>query len=111
MLNRMVKHVLDPVFHGLANPVRREMLHRLATGELSVGDLAAPFEISAPAVSRHLRILEEAGLVSRRRRGREHLVSLVPPVLGEAASWVEGVRDHWERSFDALDAHLRGDGP
>jgi len=110
IVNEMVKQKLDPVFHGLANPVRRAMLRRLAGGSSTVGDLAEPFEISAPAISRHLRVLEEAGLVTRRRRGREHLVALEPDGLGEAVSWVEGVRDHWARSFDALDDHLRGDG-
>lgn len=105
----MVKQ-LDPIFHGLANPVRREILLRLAGGSLTVGDLAEPFDITAPAISRHLRILEEAGLVTRRRRGRQHVVSLAGAALGEAASWVEQVRDHWERAFDALDDHLKGGG-
>lgn len=110
MINKMVNQSLDPVFQGLANRVRRQMLSRLASGDLPVGVLAEPFDITAPAVSRHLRILEEAGLITRRRRGREHLVALDAGGLDEAASWVDDVRGHWERSFDALDAQLRGAG-
>lgn len=98
------------MFQGLANPVRRQMLRRLAGGTLTVGELAEPFAISGPAISRHLRILEDAGLVVRRRQGRRHVVSLDAAGLGEAASWVEALRDHWERSFEALDTHLRGAG-
>lgn len=105
----MVNHSsapLDAAFHALADPTRRAILERLRDGEASVGELAAPFEVSLPAVSRHLRVLEEAGLVARRRQGRRHLLRLEPAPLQEAEAWLARTRRFWERRLDALETLL-----
>ncbi len=91
---------------ALADPTRRAILQRLAAGEARVTDLAAPFAISLNAVSKHIRILERASLVRRRRAGREHLLSLDPKPLGEAAAWIEQQRQFWSSSLDALEQAL-----
>jgi len=97
---------LSVVFGALADPTRRAILARLANGEATVSELAAPFPISMPAISRHLKVLERAGLISRSRSG-QHLSS----TLQEAAGWMERYRQFWDGSFDRLDAHLRRAAP
>jgi len=100
---------MDPLtqtFGALADPTRRAILARLATGEATVGELAAPFEMSWPAVSRHLKVLEEAGLVERKIQARYRVCSLKRERLREAQAWIAEVRDFWETSFDQLDALL-----
>lgn len=79
---------LDTTFSALSDPVRRAMLTRLAQGEASVSELAAPFNMSLPAISRHIRVLEDAGLLTRRRAGRIHWLSLAPRPLEQAAQWL-----------------------
>jgi DNA-binding transcriptional ArsR family regulator len=79
---------LDVVFSALSDPVRRAMLARLAQGETSVSELAAPFAMSLPAISRHVRVLEDAGLLTRRREGRIHWLALSPSPLAQAARWL-----------------------
>lgn len=95
---------LSQTFGALADPTRRAILARLATGEATVGELAAPFEMSWPAVSRHLKVLEQAGLVERKIEARYRVCSLKRERLREAQAWIGQVRDFWDKSFDRLDA-------
>ena len=96
---------LDRTLSAIADPTRREIIALLARGESRVTDLAAPFDVSLNAVSKHLRVLENAGLVRREIRGREHRFSLQAQPLHEAAKWIETYQ--WEHRLDALDAYLR----
>ncbi|MCA9566508.1 MAG: helix-turn-helix transcriptional regulator [Myxococcales bacterium] len=97
---------LDAVFAALAHPHRRAILERLAGGEASVHELAAPLPVSQPAVSRHLSVLEGAGLVTRGQRGTYRPCTLDAHPLREATEWLVGFRDFWASSYDALDALL-----
>ena len=94
---------LDHTMLALADPTRRAILTRLAKGEARVTDLAAPFEISLNSVSKHIRILERANLVTRRRLGREHFLSRNVRALDEAAAWIDGLRNHWNQRLDRLE--------
>lgn len=94
---------LDVTFHALAHPVRRGMLALLVEGERSVGELAAPFDVSLAASSKHLKVLERAGLVRRRVVGRTHACSLNPGPLAEASDWTDACRAAWEANFARLD--------
>ena len=98
---------LDQTLMALADPTRRAILHRLAEGEMRVTDLAQPIAMSLNAVSKHIRMLERAHLVRRRRVGREHLLSLDPASLDEAVAWIEAQRAIWTVRLDALDAVLQ----
>lgn len=93
---------LDDVFVALANPVRRGILTRLAQGWATVGELSEPFDISAPAISKHLRILERAGLVTRSKRGREHYLHLVADPIKEASEWMAFYEKYWTEQFESL---------
>ena len=93
---------LDRVFHALADRTRRALLARLAAGPARVTDLAAPFAMSLPAVSKHLRVLEEAKLVARAVDGRVHRITADPRALGDAAHWLAHYRDFWSGKLDAL---------
>lgn len=97
---------LDHTMLALADPTRRAILERLGAGEARVTDLAAPFAMSLNAVSKHIRILERAALVSRRRAGREHVLSLNPAPLDAASAWIEAQRQFWNARLDALEAAL-----
>jgi DNA-binding transcriptional ArsR family regulator len=97
---------LDAVFAALSDPIRRRILERLAHGEASVGDLAAPFRVTAPAISRHLRVLERAGLLDRHKKGRVHRCRLRPRPMNDAVEWIEQCRKFWEQQFDALERYL-----
>jgi len=97
---------LDTVFAALADPTRRAILARLARGDASVGELAAPFAMSQPAVSQHLAVLERAGLISRRRQRTMRLSHLEAKPLRAATMWLAGYRAFWEESFGRLDALL-----
>ena len=99
---------LSRTFAALADPTRRAILARLAEGEASVKDLAAPFDMSQPAISKHLRVLERAGLIEQGRRAQWRPRRLQAGPLREIASWVSQYRRHWEESFERLDAYLRG---
>jgi DNA-binding transcriptional ArsR family regulator len=105
-LNHMVENpaALDEVFHALASEPRRRMLGALAEGERTVGDLAAPFEMSLAAVSKHIKVLEGAGLVERRPAGRTTICRLTPGPLAEAHEWVAFYERFWNRRLDALEA-------
>jgi DNA-binding transcriptional ArsR family regulator len=106
--NQMVMDAtaLDSTFAALADPTRRAILARLAAGEASVGELAAPFAMSQPAVSKHLRVLERAGLISRGREAQRRPCRLEAPALRIATNWLDGLRRHWEESYQRLDALL-----
>lgn len=97
---------LDAIFHALAHPARRAMVQRLSRAEHSLSELAAPLEMSFPAASKHVRVLERAKLVKRRVVGREHRCSLQPAALSKAGAWTEKFRAAWEARFQALDALL-----
>jgi len=98
---------LSAVFRALGDPTRRDMLHRLTTGEHSVGELAAPFRMSVQAASKHVRVLERAGLVRRTVRGRTHQVRLNATRLAEAQRWIAAYERFWSDRLDALDAMFR----
>ena len=98
--------LLSTTFSALADPTRRAILARLASGEATVGELAEPFEMSLPAVSKHLKVLERAGLISRGRDAQRRPRRLEARPLAEATEWLEGYRRFWEGSFQRLDALL-----
>jgi DNA-binding transcriptional ArsR family regulator len=98
---------LDVVFGALADPTRRAILARLALGETTVTELAAPFAMSMPAVSKHLKVLERAGLISRGRNAQQRPCRLEAAPLADVAEWVQTYRRFWEGSFDRLDEHLQ----
>ena len=98
---------LSTTFAALADPSRRAMLARLANGEATVNELAEPFDITVQAVSKHLKVLERADLVTRGRRAQLRPSRLHGQALGEAAAWLAGYRVFWDDSFDRLDEHLR----
>jgi DNA-binding transcriptional ArsR family regulator len=106
MVNYQARN-LDLAFGALAHPIRRGILARLAAGEATVSELARPFAVSPPAISKHMRILEEAGLLTRRRRGREHRCRLSENRLREAQAWIARSRDTWNSRFDALERYLK----
>jgi len=97
---------LDATFAALADPTRRAIIARLASGEASVSELARPFDMSQPAISKHLKVLERAGLISRGRDAQRRLSRLEAKPLGEADEWLEGYRQLWERTFQRLDTLL-----
>ncbi|MBT2553385.1 helix-turn-helix transcriptional regulator [Arthrobacter sp. ISL-5] len=103
----MANDQLSMIFAALADPTRRAILARLADGEATVNELAEPFEISLPAVSRHLKVLEAAGLISRSRSAQWRSSRLEAAPLGAATQWMETYRRFWDTSFDKLDAHLK----
>lgn len=98
---------LSAVFGALADPTRRAILTRLAEGDATVAELAAPFRVSQPAISRHLKVLEQAGLISRSRRATARLSHLEAEPLRRATVWLAGYRDYWEQSYHRLDELLR----
>lgn len=100
---------LDDTMLALADPTRRAILKRLTRGEARVTELAAPFDMTLNAVSKHIRVLERARLVHRRRDGREHILSFNPKPLDEAALWIERQRNLWNVRLDALERALRED--
>lgn len=107
----MVKYMgrselLDLAFGALADPTRRAILSRLASGEASVSDLAKPFEMTLPAVSKHLKVLQRAGLVTQSREAQWRPCKLEAAPLKEVADWVERYRVYWEQSFDSLEDYL-----
>ncbi len=99
---------LSAVFGALADPTRRAILARLTKGDANVAELSAPFRVSQPAISRHLRVLEQAGLISRRRRATARLSHLEAEPLREATAWLARYRAYWEESYDRLDTLLAG---
>jgi DNA-binding transcriptional ArsR family regulator len=106
-LNTVAEDRLSIIFAALADPTRRAILARLAEGDATVLELAEPFPISLPAVSRHLKVLERAGLISRSRSAQWRSSSLQAEPLREATAWMERYRQFWDDNFHRLDAHLR----
>src|SRR5262245_12154026 len=100
---------LDGVFHALADPTRRAMLRMLASGQRTIGELAAPFSMSFAGASKHIRVLEAAGLVHRRIEGRSHICRLDPAPLAAADAWLRFYETFWTERFDALDALLKAE--
>lgn len=100
---------LDAVFQALTDPTRRAMLRSLATGERNIGELAAPFDMSLAAASKHVKVLERAGLVRRAVRGRTHVCRLDPKPLAAADEWLRFYEQFWNRQLDALDALLKAE--
>jgi DNA-binding transcriptional ArsR family regulator len=96
----------DAVFGALSDPTRRRIVERLARRPLTVGEIAADFEISQPAISKHLRVLEEAGLMKRDIIGRTHHCRLEPKAMRAASSWLESQERFWSAAFDRLDSYL-----
>ena len=106
----MVEHhpaALDGTYASLAHAVRREMLERLSDEPMRVTEIAAPFDISLAAASKHVRVLERASLVERAIHGRDHVLSLRPEPLEAAADWIDPYRRFWEQKLDALEEHFR----
>ena len=102
-----VPDALSTTFAALADPTRRAILARLAEGEATVTELAAPFDLSLPAISKHLKVLRRAGLIEQGRHAQWRPCRLTPEPLQDVADWVGQYRRHWEESFERLDAYLR----
>ena len=98
---------LDRTFAALADPTRRRILEHLALGDRCVTDLAKPYRMSLPAVSKHLRVLERAGLIRRQRRGRVHQLKLEAKPMQNAQQWIEEYRHFWEQNLDRLEDYLK----
>ena len=98
--------VNDP-FRALSHPIRRGIVERLAAGPATVGEATAGFGVSKPAISKHLKVLEETGVVARTVEGRTHRIALDPEAMDEAAQWMDRQRAHWERLFDVVDEYLQ----
>ena len=103
----MQTDILSATFAALADPTRRAIIARLAEGEASVNELAAPFDMSLPAVSKHLKVLEKAGLISRGKEAQWRPAKLEPMAMKSIADWLEQYRRFWESSFDRLDGYLQ----
>jgi DNA-binding transcriptional ArsR family regulator len=104
---RGAAHQLDATFTALADPTRRAIVARLANGDATVNELAAPFDMTLPAISKHLKVLEGCGLISRTRRAQFRPCHLEAEALDAAANWIEESRRIWTERFDKLDEHLR----
>jgi DNA-binding transcriptional ArsR family regulator len=107
IVNKEMADQITSTFAALADPTRRAILARLALGETSVTEIAAPFEMSMPAISRHLKVLEKAGLISRGRQAQWRPCKLKAEPLKHAADWLDEYRRFWEESFDRLDEYLK----
>lgn len=103
----MPSDAISVTFAALSDPTRRAILERLAVGEASVTELAAPFKMSLPAITKHLKVLERAGLIKRSREAQWRPCKLEAKPLQEASDWIEQYRQFWEQSFDRLDAYLK----
>jgi DNA-binding transcriptional ArsR family regulator len=102
---------LSIIFAALADPTRRAILARLLAGDAPVKDVAEPFELSGPAITKHLKVLERAGLISRSREGQQRPCRLEPRALAPAADWIEQYREMWEERLDRLDSYLKSIAP
>ena len=99
--------MVNNLFKALSHPIRLEIVERLAAGPATVGEVTRGFDVSKPAISKHLKVLEETGVVTRVIEGRPHRLSLEPTVLDEAADWMNRQRALWERLFDVVDEYLK----
>ena len=107
LLGDMLSAEADLVWKALADPTRRAILMRLTDNEHTVSELACPFDISLPAVSKHLRVLENAGLILREKQGRVHRFHLDAGPMKDAASWIEKYKIFWKKQFDSLEKYLQ----
>lgn len=98
---------LDTIFHSLSDPIRRDILHRVSFGEHSVSELVSQYKISFPAISKHLKVLENAHLIHKRKDGKKHMISLSPGTLQSADEYLERYRQMWQSRHDKLDALLQ----
>ena len=103
----MKTDTLSTTLHAVADPTRRAILARLRTGNASVKELAEPFELSLPAVTKHIRVLELSGVIARHRRGRDHILTINTHSLDEIDGWIDGTRRFWETRLDAMESLLR----
>ncbi len=103
----MNKNQLDHVFSALSDPTRRGMLAQLANGEANISDLATRYDMSQPAISKHVRTLERAGLITRTKRGREYLLRVDPRPMDEATGWIERYARFWRVQFDEVEQYLK----
>ena len=101
-----VHQMVNNSFRALSHPIRRGIVERLAAGPAAVGEVTADFGVTKPAISKHLKVLEETGVVTRVKEGRTHRLSLEPRALNEAADWMDRQRAIWERLFDVVDEYL-----
>jgi DNA-binding transcriptional ArsR family regulator len=99
--------MVNDSFKALSHPIRRGIVERLASGPATVGEVTGDFGVSKPAISKHLKVLEETGVVTRVVEGRTHRLSLEPEALNEAAEWMDRQRALWERMFDVVDEYLK----
>jgi DNA-binding transcriptional ArsR family regulator len=106
-IRAIVNLVVNDPFKALAHPIRRGIVERLAAGPATVGDATGGFGVSKPAITKHLRVLEDTGVVTRVVEGRTHRLSLEPDVLSDAADWMDRQRSRWERLFDVVDDYLK----
>jgi len=111
VLDALDDQQLDDTFAALANPTRRAILARLTDGEATVNELARPFAMTLPAVSKHIKVLERAGLIERSHRAQSRPCSLTPDRLAAVSSWVEQYRSTWEERLDRLETYLAGVDP
>ena len=102
----MASDPLTNTFSALADPTRRAILERLAAGDATVGELAEPFDMTLPAISKHLAVLERAGLIAKSRHGQQRLCRITATPLRNADTWLNEYRRHWEANLDSLDAYL-----
>jgi DNA-binding transcriptional ArsR family regulator len=102
----MVNYSLDSTFASLADPTRRDILSRLLRGELSVSEIAKPYDITLPAISRHLKVLEKASLIIRRKQGKEHLIQINTPALADAEEYIRYYTNFWESNLDSFKNYL-----
>jgi DNA-binding transcriptional ArsR family regulator len=109
ILNHMVEYRLDATFHALADPTRRGMLAHLSLGEKSIGELAEPFSMTFAGAAKHVKVLEGAGLVARRKVGRSYMCALKPDPLAEAEKWLKQWEKFWTVRLDALEAIIAAD--
>jgi DNA-binding transcriptional ArsR family regulator len=112
LLNHVVLEdspALDRVFHALSDPTRRAMLRRLADGERNIGELAEPFDMSFAAASKHVRVLESAGLITRRVQGRSHFCAIAAEPLADATEWLRFYEGFWTNRLDALEQAMRAE--
>ncbi|MGA2590196.1 MAG: metalloregulator ArsR/SmtB family transcription factor [Bryobacteraceae bacterium] len=107
---KLTERRLDATFAALSDATRRGILARLADGESTVSELAAPYKMSLPAVSKHLRVLEGAGLIVRRKKGRVHRCRLAAQPMKNASEWIARYRQFWEKQFDSLASYLERPG-
>jgi DNA-binding transcriptional ArsR family regulator len=102
----MVNYSLDTTFASLADPTRRDILSRLRRGELSVSEIAKPYDITLPAISRHLKVLEKASLIIRRKQGKEHFIQINAPAFTNAEEYIRYYTTFWESNLDSLKNYL-----